>query len=131
MGKSFRAERMAGEIKKVVSELLIRELKDPRFSGMVSVSGVKVSKDCSHAAVYISVMESDDKEEVLEAFDSAKGLIRKEIGRQIKTRHVPELNFRLDTSLEYSQHISSILEGLNLNTDKTEENSEEDAEFEE
>ena len=51
------------------------------------------------------------------AFESAKGLIRKEIGRQIKLRHVPELTFKLDTAQEYSRHIESILEGLDIKRD--------------
>lgn len=122
MGKNFRAERLAEEIKKVTSELLYRELKDPRLSGMVSISGVEVSKDCGYATLYVSAMDSENKDDVLKAFDSAKGLIRKEIGRQIKLRHVPELNFKADTSQEYGRHIESILEGLEIgDSDQSEE----------
>ncbi len=126
MGKSFRAERMAEEIKKVVSQLLLREIKDPRLSGMVSISDVEVSKDYGYATIYISVPESDNREEVLKAFEGAKGLVRKEVGRQIKLRHVPEINFRLDTSQEYGRHIESILESLNIKSgeDESEEEKE-------
>lgn len=123
--KSFRAERMAEEIKKVVSELLYRELKDPRLSnGMVSISEVEVTKDYGYATVYVSVMEDGNKEDVLAAFESAKGLIRKEVGQQIKLRHVPEIKFKLDHSQEYSRHIESILQGLDIKADEEQEDEE-------
>ena len=100
--------------------MLLREIKDPRLSGIVSISAVEVSGDYSYATIYITVLgeksqegaTDERKEEVLDAFNSAKGLIRREIGRQIKLRHVPDLVFKIDTSLEYGRRISKVISDL-------------------
>lgn len=121
MGKGHRSERLGEEIRKIVSDMLLRELKDPRLSsGMVSVSAVQVSTDGSYATVYITVLglgpEGTDsqktQEDALAALQSAKGLIKREIGRQVKLRHIPELTFKMDTSMEYGRHIEEIIHGL-------------------
>lgn len=120
MGKGFRAERLGEEIKKVVSELILRDIKDPRLSGIVSISAVEVTADYSYATLYISVLKTPGEEktdeeinlEIMEAFKSAKGLFRREIGKQIKLRHVPDIIFKIDKSLEYGRHIEEVLAGL-------------------
>lgn len=130
MGKGYRTGRLGEEIRRVVSDLLLREIKDPRLAGIVSISAVDVTADYSYATLFISVLggtsaeETDEerKKEVLEAFRSAKGLIRREIGRQIKLRHVPEVLFKIDTSLEYGRHISRVIAELHV------EGKEEDGE---
>lgn len=132
MGKGYRTGRLGEEIKKLVSDLLLRELKDPRLSGIVSISAVDVSADYSYATVFVSILEDspgeevsqERKDEVLQAFNSAKGLIRKEIGRNMKLHHVPELQFKIDTSLEYGRHISRVIEELGIK--KTDEESEDE-----
>lgn len=123
MGKGHRQERLGEEIRKIISSLLLRELKDPRLSrGMVSVTAAEVTSDGSYATVYITVLGLDTKnedsekikEDALAALNSAKGLIRREIGRQIKLRHTPELIFKMDTSMEYGRHMEEILQGLDM-----------------
>src|SRR5665647_2997749 len=87
MGKGYRQGRLGEEIRKIISELLLREIKDPRLSGMVSISAVEVTADGSYATAYVSVLgltssseaSEEEKEEVLAAFRSAKGLIKREI----------------------------------------------------
>jgi len=131
MGKGYRQGRLAEEIRKIVSDLLLKEIKDPRLSGFVSISAVEVTEDGSYATIYITKLGSnaaeetsgDEKNDVLAAFKSAKGLIRREIGRQIKLRHVPDLLFKFDTSLEYGRHISKLIDELGI--EKTEEKDEE------
>lgn len=121
MGKRHRPERLGEEIRKIISDLILKELKDPRLrEGMVSITGVKVTADGSYATVFLTVLglhpeqeeQEKSKEDVLAAMRSAKGLIRKEIGRQIKLRHVPDLIFKIDTSMEYGRHIEEIIRGL-------------------
>jgi len=119
------------EIRKITSELLLREIKDPRLSGMVSISEVEVTADGSYATLYVSIFGDDannaeQQENVLAALKSAKGLIKKEIGRQVKLRHIPELIFKPDNSLEYGRHISSILNKLDIKHDETEEDGYEE-----
>ena len=123
MGKGHRQERLGGEIQKIISTLLIRELKDPRLqNAMVSVTAVDVTNDGSYATVFLTVLgygqqtpETKAKQEndALEALKHAKGVIKKEIGKQIKLRHIPELIFKIDTSLEYGRHIEEVLHNLN------------------
>lgn len=133
MGKGHRQGRLGEEIKKIISELLLRGLKDPRLSAMISVTAVEVTSDGSYATVYLSVLGLDpdeekaklQQEETLEAMKSARGFIRKEIGRQIKLRHVPDLIFKLDKSMEYGRHISKIIDGLDIRHDEEDETEEE------
>lgn len=130
MGKGYRQGRLGEEIRRIVSDLLLRELKDPRLSGMVSISAVEVTEDSSYATLYVTVLgtsvseeiSKEEKEDVLAAFKSAKGLIRKEIGRQVKLRHVPDLLFKIDQSLEYGRHISKLIDELEI--DKSEKEDE-------
>jgi phosphoesterase RecJ-like protein len=116
--KNYRGGRIGEEIKRIISELLLRELKDPRFSsGMVSVTGVKAADDGTIATVYFTMLGSgvggdvsaQEKEAILGAFASAKGLIRKEIGSRLGLRHTPDLRFQFDTSEDYGRHIESII----------------------
>ena len=126
MGKGHRQGRLGEEIRRIISELLLRGLKDPRLSAMISVTAVEVTSDGSYATVYLSVLGPDpdeakaplQQEETLEAMKSAKGFIRKEIGRQVKLRHVPDLIFRIDKSMEYGRHISKIIDGLDIRHDE-------------
>ena len=126
MGKGNRQGRLGEEIRRIISELLLRGLKDPRLSAMISVTAVEVTSDGSYATVYLSVLGPDpdeekaqlQQEETLEAMKSAKGFIRKEIGRQVKLRHVPDLIFRIDKSMEYGRHISKIIDGLDIRHDE-------------
>lgn len=131
MGKGYRSGRLGEEVRRIISDLLLREIKDPRLSGIVSVSAVEVTDDGSYATVYITVLGSsaaeetsdEKKDEVLAAFKSAKGLIRREIGKQVKLRHVPDLLFKFDSSLEYGRHISKLIDTLGI--EKTVEDNDE------
>lgn len=123
MGKGFRQGRLGEEIRRIISDMLLRDIKDPRLqSAMVSLSAVEVTADGSYATCYVTVlsMGKDDtqkkeiEEQALFGLQSAKGLIKKEIGRQIKLRHIPELIFKLDTSMEYGRHISEVIEKLGI-----------------
>lgn len=136
MGKGYRQGRLGEEIKKIISELLLREIKDPRLSGMVSISAVEVTSDGSYATAYVSVLgltssseaSEEEKEEVLAAFRSAKGLIKREIGKQIKLRHVPEVLFKMDTSMEYGRHITKLINDLGIEGNENDNKDDEDEE---
>lgn len=126
MGKGYRAGRLGEEIRRIVSGMLLRELKDPRFKGMLSVSAVDVTSDGSYATLYITAMNfasdkeltEEEREDVLLAFRKSKGRIRSEIGRQVKIRHIPELIFKFDTSMEYGLHMEKVMAKLGLDQDK-------------
>ena len=120
MGKNYRQGRIGEEIRRIISEMLLSDLKDPRLDSMISITDVEVTKDNSYATVYFSplgVNGTDEEiaahqEEVLEAFNSAKGFIRNRVGRELKLRHTPELIFKVDHSMEYSRHIEDIISTL-------------------
>ena len=104
---------MGEQIKKELSQIIQTELKDPRI-GFITVTGVEVTGDMSQARVYLSVLGNDDqKEETLRALARGKGFIRSELGKRIRFRHIPELFFKFDSSIEYGSRIESILTDIN------------------
>ncbi|MGN0719249.1 MAG: 30S ribosome-binding factor RbfA [Anaerovoracaceae bacterium] len=139
MGKGYRQGRLGEEIRRIISEMLIHGVKDPRLSGMISLTGVEVTSDGSYATCFVSILglnqnqeeRQKEAEDVLAGLNSAKGLFKREIGHQIKLRHVPELIFKIDESLEYGRHISEIIGTLgieNYQNDEEVDNKETDGE---
>lgn len=120
MGKGYRQGRIGEEIRKIISDMLLRGLKDPRLDTMISITAVEVTNDNSYATVFFSKLgissdpetAQEQKQELIDAFASAKGFIRNEIAKKMKLRHVPELIFKYDTSLEYGRHIEEIISTL-------------------
>lgn len=130
MGKNYRQGRLGEEIRKIVSGMLINGVKDPRLSGIISISSVEVTADSSYATCYVMplIVESDKREqeeqEILEGLYSAKGLFRREIGKAVKMRHVPELIFKFDHSMEYGRHIDEIIDSLDIKKDEDDTDEE-------
>lgn len=129
--KGYRTGRLGEEIKKIIGAMLITEIKDPRLAGkIISITDVDVSRDGSYATCYVSVMATGNAEEasaeVFEGLKSATGLMRKEIGNQIKLRRVPELSFKPDNSLEYGRHIEEVIKGLDIKPEETETSDEDE-----
>jgi ribosome-binding factor A len=110
-----RAQRVGEEIKKEVSEIIRMELKDPALEKMTSVTDAEVSRDLGYARIYVSIYAPETEQaEVLKVLDKASGFIRSELGKRIRLRHIPELEFRLDRSMEYGAHIDGVLKKLDL-----------------
>ncbi len=104
-----RSERVGDLILEFVSQLLSREINDPRV-GVVTLTGVKVSNDLKHARIYFSVLvDQQGKEEVLSGLKSAAGFIRSKIARGLKLRFVPTLEFIYDDTLANAQRIEELL----------------------
>ncbi|MBR6472728.1 MAG: 30S ribosome-binding factor RbfA [Firmicutes bacterium] len=121
MGKNHRPDRLAGEIRKIIGEMLVNGVKDPRITdNFVNVTDVEVTNDGSFAYVYLTALDfstdeetkAAQQEDVLKGMNSAKGLFKKEIARSIKIRRIPELVFKLDKAAEYGRHIDEILSTL-------------------
>lgn len=104
---SNRNERVAEEVKKVVSET-IRTKVDDTDIGMVTITEVEVTKELETATIYYTSL-NDNKEQVAEGLDRAKGLIRSEVAKEIRLRKAPELEFKYDSSIEYGNKIESLL----------------------
>lgn len=122
MGKGYRQGRLGEEIRRIISEMLIHGVKDPRLSGMISLTGVEVTSDGSYATCFVSILglnqnqeeRQKEAEDVLAGLNSAKGLFKREISRNIKVRRIPELIFKIDEALEYGRHISEVIAGLGI-----------------
>jgi ribosome-binding factor A len=108
-GSSRRPEQVAETLRQVITDALAREVRDPRV-GFVTVTGVLVSNDLSHARVMVSLPgEEADKDRALEGLHSAAGFLRSRAARSLTTRSVPELHFELDRGLEHAARINELL----------------------
>lgn len=106
---AHRQDRIEEEIKKELSEI-IKELKDPRISGLVSVIAVSVTKDLRYAKAYISVLGTEEElENTIKGLTSAGGYIRREIGARVGLRYTPEFVFKADSSIERGAYINSLI----------------------
>ncbi|GHE20952.1 30S ribosome-binding factor RbfA [Halomonas urumqiensis] len=107
-----RTDRVADQLQKELAVLIQREVKDPRL-GMVTVSGVEVSRDLGYADVHVTLLGEDTPERIkenLKVLKQAAGFLRGQIARRIKLRHVPELRFHYDESVVRGQRLSSLIE---------------------
>lgn len=110
---SARQARVAALVQEVVSELLLRRIKDPRI-GFVSIVKVDVPRDIAKATIYASVLGSqEDKDRTMEGLRSAQGLVRSEVAKALGMRHAPEIEFVLDEGIEYSVKVSKLLSEIN------------------
>ncbi len=108
-----RVLRIGEEIKREVSEVLNVELKDPRLEKMTSVTDVDLSRDLGHAKIFVSIFGNpEEQDRIMRMLEKARGYIRSEIGKRIRLRHTPEIEFRLDRSMEYGAHIEEVLKKL-------------------
>ncbi|GAF16709.1 ribosome-binding factor A [Bacillus sp. JCM 19046] len=106
---SNRAVRVGEQMKKELSDILIREIKDPRVR-FVTITGVDVTGDLQQATAYITILgEAEEQKATLAGLEKAKGFIRSEIGKRIRLRKTPELTFAIDESIQYGNHIESLL----------------------
>ena len=104
-----RVEKVQELMKQEISDIIFNELKDPRI-GFVTVTSVACTEDLREAKIYVSVMGDEKKaRDTLNGLNSSLGFVRREIGKRIRLRFTPEINFALDTSLNYSDHIQRLL----------------------
>lgn len=109
MADAGRARRMAGRIKQIVATVIENQVKDPRL-GMVTITDVRVTGDLHDATVFYTVYGGEDERTASAiALESAKGVLRSEVGRQTGVRYTPTLTFTLDAVPETAQHITELL----------------------
>ena len=120
-----RNERINEEVMRATADI-VRELKDPRTQNMLlSIVRVEVTNDLSYCTVYVSAMEGLDRAKTaVQGLKSASGFLRRELGRRLQLRHVPELIFKATDSIEYSANISRILHDLDLEDEGEDEGEE-------
>lgn len=109
----YRLDRISEEIRKEVSSIIRNNVKDPRISDMATIVKVVTSSDLSTAKLYVSVLGSDEeRESSMLGLKKAAGYIRKELGKRLDIRHIPDLVFILDKSIDYSIEIAKKLEEI-------------------
>ena len=110
---SNRIGRINEEIQRELSNL-IRSVKDPRVTGMISVTAVDTTPDLKFAKIYISVLDKSDCTQVLKGLKSASGWLRRELGHALNLRYTPELTFVRDDSIDQGAHILDLLRDPNV-----------------
>ena len=108
---AYRVERVNNLIRQEISELLRHQAKDPRLDSLISVTDVSTSPDLRHAKVFISRIGSEEeKQETLEVLVAASGFFRTELAKRLRLRHIPELSFHRDDSIEQGDHILQLID---------------------
>lgn len=114
MASPQRVQRLREFIREEVSDILHRGTKDPRI-GFVSVTDVELSNDLRHAKVYVSVLGSEEERtRTMDALQRAVGFVRSELAKRLRTYHTPEIQFRLDTSIERGTRVLQLLRELGM-----------------
>jgi ribosome-binding factor A len=108
----IKQERMAGRIRQILSELLLREVGDPRLQ-MVSITEVQLDEEMQFARVYV-IGDEFSQEEVMPALERAKGFLRREVGKRVRLRKTPELAFRWDSRFEEGARIDELIDSLGI-----------------
>ena len=104
-----RIDRISEEVHKAVDRISRDEVNDPRVGGTWSIVRCEVTRDLRYAQVRISILEADRRKLMMEALNRAAGFIRRELGHEVDLRYVPEVQFELDTNMEYAAKINRIL----------------------
>ena len=110
-----RIERINSQLRSEISKMILTDIKDPRISGVVSITRVETTGDMSYAKVFVSVYGSDtDKRNTLKAMSSARGFIQNELLHRLAIRRPPSLSFRLDETIEQGNEILELLDSLDI-----------------
>lgn len=105
-----RGERLAEEIREQVARMIVSDLKDPRL-GFITVTRVELAHDLGHARVHVGVLGSEaERKKSLLALQQASGFVRRELGRRLRIRHTPEIDFRYDKGLDATDRVARLLE---------------------
>jgi ribosome-binding factor A len=112
-----RSQRVGDLVREEVADIIMTRLKDPRI-GFVTVTGVDMSDDLKMARIFVSMLKPDERDQTLSILNDAKPFIRSALGKRLKMKFTPNVEFRLDTAIEYGSKIDSLLRKI-----KTEDES--------
>ncbi len=108
---THRIERVNSLIRQEISELLRRQVKDPRLDNLVTVTDVSTSPDLRHAKIFVSRIGGEkEKQETLSVLVAASGFFRNELAKRLRLRHIPELSFQWDDSIERGDYLSQLID---------------------
>ena len=117
MASFDRVDRISQEAQKAIDSIIRDELNDPRIGGTWSIVRCEVTRDLRYCKVRISIFEESRRKDMMAALTKAAGFVRRELGRKIDLRYVPEVLFELDTNIEYAAKINQILKEREGNGD--------------
>ncbi|GAB4389244.1 MAG: 30S ribosome-binding factor RbfA [Thermodesulfovibrionales bacterium] len=106
-----RSQRVSHLLKKEISDIIMNRVKDPRL-GFLTVTDVDLTADLKLARVYVSVLRDEEKDTTFEILESARAFIRAELGRRLRMKVIPALDFRLDTTAQYGARIEKLLKDI-------------------
>lgn len=107
---SIKNIRINSEVQRVLSEIISRELKDPRIHPMTTVMAAEVTADLKYCKIYISVLGDEEAgKDTIQGLKSAIGFMRTQLAKRINLRNTPELVFLLDQSIEYGVHMTRLI----------------------
>ena len=111
---SRRQARVGEMIRDIISSLLLKGFRDPRVCGFITITKVSMTPDLKLARVYVSVMkdEKSKEEDVLAGLKKASGYIKAQIGKELKLRFTPDLEFKVDHSLDFTERIDKLLKEI-------------------
>jgi len=110
----IRQRRTAEQIRVILSELMLRQMHDPRLQDL-TITDVTIDRELQYADIYVNALGDDGREaEVMAALQGAKGYFRRELASRLDLRTVPQLHFHWDPTLAHAEHISQILDGLDI-----------------
>lgn len=111
---SIKQDRMNDRILQILSELMLREVSDPRLQG-VTVTEVKLDPELTVANVYVNALgEEHREEEVMTGLESARGFLRREVGKRVRIRNTPDLIFHWDHTLAHGEYINQLISNLDI-----------------
>jgi ribosome-binding factor A len=117
----LRAQRIADRVREELSEMLLKEISDPRLVG-VSITDVTIDRELAYANIYVSAVEGSERsDEILAGLEHAQGFIRRELTHRIDLRTFPRLRFHWDPTFERAEHIERLLASLQNDTSHDEE----------
>ncbi|MBU1052946.1 MAG: 30S ribosome-binding factor RbfA [Proteobacteria bacterium] len=111
-----RAERVGGQIQKIISALLLKDIKDPRLE-MTTITDVKMSKDLKIARIYFTTTGGKtNADEALKGFKSAAGFLKRSLSSELSLRYMPEISFFYDESYDYGERIENVLKSIKMDS---------------
>ncbi len=122
-----RIDRISEEVRRELDAIIREELNDPRIGGTWSLTRAEVTGDLRFAKVYVSVLEDEYREPLIEALKGAKGYLRRALGKKMIIRSAPELIFVSDRNIEYGVHIAKVLADTGISAQANADPEEEQA----
>ena len=124
---SIKNTRINSEVQRELSEIISREIKDPRIHPMTTVVAVEVTPDLKYCKAYISVLGSEEAgKETIKGLKSAEGFVRRQLASRINLRNTPEITFVLDQSIEYGVNMTHLINEVTKDLDTDEPEADED-----